>query len=186
MKCALLALLLSAPPAATYQPEARVEYLKGALEAVRATPPKTREQAYKAVVTLEATTCASQFDRLKVECLMSSAAKWCKKRPKAEAASCPLLMDVVIGNVLAEKEHLTRAQRYEIMRAHKDYRSEVARQIRRIQASIAADFELRTGVEAFPIPARIDRYCLARADESDLSWQSCSSVLVWFIGTAND
>ena len=175
--------LLAATP---YEPDARVDYLKSALEAVESSSVKTREQAYKAVVTLEATTCSSQFERLAVECLITNSRRWCAKRPKAEAASCPLLMDVVVANVLAEKEHLTTTQRYDIMREHKDYRTEMSRQVRRIQATIAADFELRTGTSAFTIPGRIDRYCLSRADESDLSWQSCAAVLVWFIGTSHE
>ena len=67
----LLLLVLAAPPASpkadVYQPESRIEYLSQALEAVRATDAKTQEQAYKFLGTLEATSCASEFDRLAVE-----------------------------------------------------------------------------------------------------------------------
>lgn len=181
---ALFALLLLAgrPAEETYAPAARVTYLEEALAAVKATSPKALEQAERHVAALAGSTCASEFRRLTVECLVSAASRYCKNRPAHEATTCPLVLDLVVTNYLAQEEFISQDRRYELMRA-KDYRHQMDLEVRESQGALAADFALRTQNDALAIPGRIDRYCLEGAQSSELSWQSCAGALVWFIGT---
>ena len=183
MSLAWIAVALAAsPPAQTHDVAHRVSHLSSALEAVRQAPAAFLGQAYEYASAMERGACASGVLRLKVECLMTASRRFCKGRE----ASCPFLMDVVVSNVLAEARFVPAERKYEIMKTHRDYRAEVAREIRRIQGGMAMDFRLRSmdAPSEEPLPARIDTYCVATADKSNLSWQECASSLVWFIGTA--
>jgi hypothetical protein len=175
--------LAASPPAQTHDVGHRVAHLGAALEAVRQAPPALSSQASEYASAMERGACASGVLRLKVECLMTASRRFCKGRE----ASCPFLMDVVVSNVLAESHFVPAEQKYEIMKTHRDYRAEVAREIRRIQGGLAMDFRLRTmdSPSGQSLPARIDSYCVSAADKTHLSWQACASSLVWFIGTAD-
>lgn len=175
------ALAAGATPAHTYDAAHRAAHLEAALNAVRAASPAFLSQAYEYASAMERGACSSGVERLKVECLMTAARRFCKPKD----AGCPLVMDVVVSNVLAEAHFVPTERRYEIMKEHRDYRAEVARELRRIQGALAVDFQLR-GAEApaRPLPAQIDAYCVTAADKTHLSWQACAASLVWFIATA--
>ena len=70
------------------------------------------------------------------------------------------------------------------MRRQKDYRAALKAYVRRVQGTLATDFKLatRAGPAAADAGGRHRRYCLATADVSNLSWQTCVTSLVWFIG----
>jgi hypothetical protein len=184
----LLVLLLGgapAPASGAYEPKARAEYLDAALSAVKSTDPKTLDKARSTVASFSGSTCASQFLRLRLDCLVEASERWCRARPKSETAACPKVMDLAVDDFLAEEELVPRDRRLEIMRAP-DYRKKMDAEVRSVEGEIAADFQLRTAHDGGDpaLAARIDRYCLARADASELSWQSCAGALVWFIGTS--
>jgi hypothetical protein len=183
----LLALLLLAgdhpAAAASYERSTRVAYVQSALEAVRNTKTETLDQAYNYLSAMERSACSSAVERRRVDCLITAARRHCRTRPRAEAPSCALYADVIASNVLAEKQLLTTEQRYEMMRRQKDYRSALKAYVRRVQGTLATDFKLatRSGPAAPELADHIDRYCLATADVSNLSWQTCVTSLVWFI-----
>jgi hypothetical protein len=58
--------------------------------------------------------------------------------------------------------------------------------VRRLQGALTVDFRLSAGplTDASALGAAIDAYCLATSDLTNLSWQSCASGIVWFIGTS--
>ena len=170
-------LLLSAVP--SYDASQRVAYLEVALEAVAKTPAREQGDAHEFVAAMERGACSASAIRLKTECLMTAARRFCK----GKEALCPALMDVVISNVLAEAGFVSADRRYEIMKTHRDWHAEVAREIRRIQGSVAVDFRLRPRAPGASLASRINDYCVAAADKSNLSWQTCASTLVWFIGS---
>lgn len=176
-----VALVLAADPA-PYARAQRVAYLEAALEAVRGARPELLTQGAEYAGVMERGACASPAVRLKVECLMTAARKFCK----GKEASCPAVMDVVVSNALAEGQLVSTERRYDIMREHRDWRAELARELRRLQGSLAVDFKLRTAgaPAADSLGSRIDGYCVAAADKSHLAWQVCASSLVWFIGRA--
>ncbi|MGQ0506502.1 MAG: hypothetical protein ACT4TC_14410 [Myxococcaceae bacterium] len=171
---------------ASYEPKDRVAYLAEALQAMGQVKPGQLAQAYQYASALERTACGSPVERLRAECLTQAARKFCKSRPKAELHGCTLTLDVIVSNVLAEKQLIPMEQRYELMRRHKDHRRELERHLRRLQGSLAANFQLAMGPEPAPasMAQAIDTWCLATADQTNLSWQTCAASLVWFIGSA--
>ena len=74
--------------------------------AVKRTPPEVLAQAYQYVAVYERGTCSSSSERLRVECMMTAAKRFCQKRPAGEAADCALYLDVVVSNLLAEKPQI--------------------------------------------------------------------------------
>jgi hypothetical protein len=99
---------------------------------------------------------------------------------------CTLALDIVVSNVLSERQLVSTERRYELMRKNKDYRAAIYDEVRRVQGAQAVEFRLSAGrlEDARALGEAIDAYCLASADVSDLSWQSCAAGLVWFIGTS--
>jgi hypothetical protein len=191
MTTAMAALVLALPPAgvgkpaagAWYERSARVLYVQAALEAVRGTRPEALDQAYNYLAAMERSACASAVERRRVDCLISAARRYCRTRPRGEAQSCALYADVIASNVLVEKHLLTPQQRYEMMRTQKDYRAALKAYVRRVQGTLATDFKLatRAGPAAAELAGHVDGYCLATADVSNLSWQTCVTALIWFI-----
>jgi hypothetical protein len=182
MTALLAALVIAGGPALTYEMPKRVAYVDAALKAVRAANRDLQEEAYQYVLAIDRGACSASAVRLKVECMMTAARRFCRARD----ANCPPLMDVVVSNVLAEQHFVSTDRRYEIMKRYRDYRAEVRREIRRIQGALAVAFHLHEDPNASPasLAERIDSYCVATADKSNLSWQTCASSLVWFIGTS--
>ena len=176
-----------AEPQKTYQADLRVKYLETALGAVRETPLDVLERGYEYARVLDRGACSSAAMRLKVECLMTAALRFCKSKKAGEARRCQTYMDVAMSNVLADKQLITTDRRYEIMRRYRDPRRELAHEIRRVQGALAVDFRLRMGATAerddAALAKNIDQYCVLTADTTNLAWQACASSLVWFITT---
>jgi len=175
-----------AEPRQTHGAVDRVAYIKIALQAVRETPPDTLAQENEYARALSRGACSSAVPRLKVECLMTASRRYCRRRGESEARRCQAGMDVAVSNLLGDAQLIAPDKRYQIM-MRKDYRRELAREIRRIQGALAVDFRLRKGEaeDDDSLAKNIDQYCLATADDTNLAWQTCVSSLVWFIGTAS-
>jgi hypothetical protein len=174
-----------AAPTETHRAELRAAHLAALLEAVRATPPATLAHAVEYARVLDRGQCAAPSERLEVECLMAAARRYCKS---SGGARCNATLDVIISNVLADKQLIPPIRRYELMKGAKDPRLALERELRRIQGALAVDFRLRMG-ESGPsdddaeLARRIDRYCVSSADATSLPWQACASSLVWFLRT---
>lgn len=166
-----------------YAAAARVTHIEGALEAVEKTPPEVTQQGIEYAKSIARGACSAGSQRLRIECLMIALQKYCKDRGDAELPRCRFLMDVVASNVLADERLIPTEKRYRIMRDNKDYRTALARELRRIQGNLAVELRLATGdaPDDKTLAKNIDRYCLANADESSLPYQMCVSSLVWFI-----
>jgi hypothetical protein len=178
--------IVSAAPASHvaqgYDRPHRVAYLKAALAAVRETRPDRLAQEYEYATALDRGACSVPTPRLRAECLVAAARRFCKE----QGGSCALTMDVIASNVLAETQLVPPETRYELMKEYPDYRREVARRIWRLQGTLAVDFRLRSGgpTGGESLEDRIDTFCVASADKSNLPWQTCAASLVWFIATA--
>jgi hypothetical protein len=183
---AALAAVAAAPsPMETHRIEARVAYLALALDALAKTPPGALEHAHEYARVLEQGACASSVERLKVDCMMTAARRYCRGKTADAAARCHATMDVVVSNVLATRRLITSEKRYDIMKRFRDPKKELAREMRRIQGALAVDFHLRMGEaqEDDALGKDIDRYCTTTADETNIAWQTCASALVWYIAT---
>jgi hypothetical protein len=179
---ATLLLALTAEPA--YAPKQREAHLAQTLDAVGRTSRDALLQAYEYIAVYERGTCNASNERLRVECMMTAARRFCQKRPAAEARDCALYSDVVVTNLLAEKRLVPNERRYEIMRRSRDWRREVLRELRRQQGELAIDFRLRMGDSgtSAELARKLDAYCLQPPEAAGLSWQVCASSLIWFIG----
>ncbi len=181
----------AAEPPLPFGTEARVAHIAGTLAAVASASPGALKEGIDYARVLDRGACSAGAARLRVECLLVAIQRYCHDRPaETEARNCALYMDVVVSNVLADRRLVPPGRRYEIVRANVDYRPALAREIRRIEGTLAVDFRLQTGpADDAPTMARnIDRYCLAgevRApalpDRDALSYAACVSALVWFI-----
>jgi hypothetical protein len=168
----------------THRADQRQAQIARALAAVRETPAATLEQQSNYAHVLMRGACASSVERLAVECLMTAARRFCHGKPDAQR--CTDGMDVIVSNLLGEEQLIPIDKRYQIMTHSKDYRRELAHELRRTQGALAVDLRLRMGDaagDAARLAGNIDRYCLATGDEHDLAWPTCVSSLVWFIGT---
>jgi hypothetical protein len=186
----------AAPPARAprlaYAPEQRVAHIRATLEAVRGAGPVALAQAGEYTRVLTHGACASSVERLKVECLMSAARRYCAGRAAGSSRACPLYMDIVLANALAEEQLLPPARRYQLMRAHKDWRRALAVDLRRTRGALAVDFRLRSAeaphdgddADAARLARDIDRYCRETSDESGLAVPTCVASLVWFLGAS--
>jgi hypothetical protein len=176
----LLAGSARSAPTETHGTAQRIAHILAALEAVEKAPADALSQGAEYARVLLRGACASGVERLKVECLMTAARRYCHKRSDA---GCGVYMDVVLSNVLADEQLLTPDRRYQIMRANKDYRRAIAEELRRLRGALAVDFRLRTGEadDDATLARNIDHYCLTTSDETNLAVPTCVSSLVWFI-----
>lgn len=168
---------------ALYTGDERVARLELLLEVARRTPAEVLARAHEQVIVSERGACAAGTQRIRTDCLIAAARKACEAQPNV--ADCLAYHDVIVSNVLAEQQWVPTARRYEIMAQTKNWRGEVAREVRRMQAALAADLRLKTAgslEETKPLAKAIDAYCASSAFETGLSWQICASSLVWFIG----
>jgi hypothetical protein len=153
------------------------------LEAIGSAPPQALAKANDYTRALSRGACSSGVERLKVECLMTAARRYCRQKDEAETRRCSIYMDVVISNVLGDPQLISVEKRYQIMKRDRDYRRALAIETRRIQGALALDFRLRMGAadDNAQVAANLDRFCLLTADETNLAWQTCVSSLVWFM-----
>lgn len=182
---ALSLLVAQASPARAesdaYRTEARVAHIRGAIGAVsQATPAQLRE-GFDYARAMERGACSAGATRLRVECLIVATRKYCHDHEADRG--CPLYMDIVVGNVLADTRLIPPERRYQIIRANIDYRPALAKELHRIQGELAVDFRLHAGDVSEPgaLAASIDKFCLESADETKMSYPICVASLVWFI-----
>jgi hypothetical protein len=165
----------------TYGKDLRVAQIRNAITALAEAPASAVQQGTEYARALERGACSAGTQRVRVECLLVAVRKYCAERP--DARSCLFYMDVVASNVLADERLIPPERRYQIVRENVDYRPALAKELNRIQGALAVDFRLHGGDAKDPatLAASIDKYCLATADETKLSYQICVSSLIWFL-----
>jgi hypothetical protein len=173
----------ASPSAQPYRADLRVAHIERTLAVIAEASPAMLRQGLDYARTLSRGSCSGGAPRLRVECLVVAAERYCRDLGGAEATRCPLYMDVLVSNVLADERLIPPGTRYQIVQANADYRPALAAELRRIQGRLAVDFRLATGEarDRGDVAAKIDRYCLSSADETKFSYQTCVSSLVWFI-----
>jgi hypothetical protein len=173
----------SAQTPAPYRSDVRVAHIEKTLKALGEASPGLLQQGVDYARTLAHGACSAGAERLRVECLMVAVQRYCRDLGGADASRCPLYMDIVISNVLADEHLVPLERRYQIVQANADYRPALAAELRRIQGSLAVDFRLATGEPrgTTELAANIDRYCLSTADDTKFAYQTCVSSLAWFI-----
>jgi hypothetical protein len=165
--------------------ERRVAYLRDALDTLRSTDAKSLARARSHITTMKRSACSSPFERLRVECIMTVARRYCQDHDARPG--CRVYADVIASNALAEDHFIPAAQRYLLLQQSRDPRAAIDRELARLTSELAVDLRLSGGGCAASdtgcLAASIDRFCSASSDERNLPWQSCAGALVWFIGT---
>jgi hypothetical protein len=172
----------TAQPPTAYRADARVATIERVLAAIAETPAPILRQGVEAARTLARGACSAGSERLRVECMIVAAQRYCRELP-APDARCPMYMDIVVSNVFADERLIPLDRRYAIVRANTDYRAALAAELRRIQAELAVDFRLQMGPAQgrSDLAAGIDRYCRATADKTTFPYQICVSSLAFYI-----
>jgi hypothetical protein len=165
-----------------YRADARIATVERALAAIAETPAPALQQGADAARTLARGACSAGAERLRVECMIVAAQRYCRELP-APDARCPMYMDIVVSNVLADERLIPLDRRYAIVRENADYRAALAAELRRVQGELAVDFRLQMGPaqDRSALAAGIDRYCRTTADKTTFPYQTCVSSLVYYI-----
>ena len=172
-----------------YDSPTRSRYVSKSLNALLKSNIKQLENTYFYIDAVSNGNCRSEFQRLKLNCLLQAAENNCRGKPgKTSRRLCHEYSDIVVTNKLAEKRFLSAAKRYRIMKAHSEYRAQFLREIRYRYATLVTEFTLSQHYQCKKgdldcVSKGIDSYCLEFADKRQLSWQHCTAAIVWFIGT---
>lgn len=177
--CALATRAHADPEA--YRAEARIAHIRGAIGAVSQASATQLREGFDYARAMERGACSAGATRLRVECLIVATRKYC--RDHEADRGCPLYMDIVVGNVMADTRLIPPERRYQIIRANIDYRPALAKELHRIQGELAVDFRLHAGDVSEPgaLATSIDKFCRDSADETKMSYPICVASLVWFI-----
>lgn len=165
----------------------RVAYLEEALAALRATPADALAQATNYAQVMSRSSCASEVERLKLECLMTASRQYCKKRG-GETHRCAVDLDVIVAKLLGDAQLIPNEKRYQLMTTAKDYRRALAEESRRLAGALAVDFRLRAGPTTSDgeLARAVNRYCLVASDDNAMPWQACAASLLWFIASESN
>ena len=171
-----------------YDREARVHYIQDALQALREADPQTLENALTYIRAMEHNTCLSSFHRLKIECLIQKARKNCRGKSDVRRA-CRTYSDIIVTNLLGEHDFVNKDRRIVLMQSYSDFRAALTREVEQRYAALVADFRLAElekcsdESDVSCLARNLDAYCMGHADTGYLSWQYCTSAIVWFLGT---
>ena len=143
------------------------------------------------LTVMERNSCRSNFERLRVECLLQAARKNCLSKRGTQRDDCFLYSDILVVNLLSEDSFITNEERFHIMKHHRDYRAHIREALDRSYAALTVDFVVskfyRCEADDFScLSSAIDAFCFDCAERRNLSWQYCVSALVWPIGTGKN
>jgi hypothetical protein len=174
-----------------YLDDNRVAYISSVLQAFSKTQLQDIFNTYRYISVVDNNNCRSSLSDLRVQCLLSFANKNCKETNRAELKdNCELYSDIIIVNKLSEKTFIDRTERYRILKnADYDHRTVIANRLQQKYARIVTQFSLTEAANCdnkdFNCLAKgLDQFCLDYTNSQSLSWQYCTSAMLWFIGTS--
>ena len=177
--CALaggaLAVAASGGGAASGGRDERVEYIAGALDAVRGLGGDGRASLEDVLYTGARTRCRGAHGPPAPGCLLELARETCGDR-----AACQLAADVVLVAITSEHDLVAEQTRRRRVATSPDYRAAMRSELHQRRALLAAELVLAAPGGDDALPARIDRFCARR--QADPAWQRCVAALVWYIG----
>ena len=175
-----------------YLDDNRLAYISSVLQAFSKTQLQDIFNTYRYIGVVDNNNCRSSLSDLRVQCLLSFANKNCKVTNSAKLKdNCELYSDIIIVNKMSEKAFIDRTERYRILKnAGYDHRTVIANRLQQKYARIVTQFSLTEAAncdnEDFNCLAKgLDQFCLDYTNSQSLSWQYCTSAMLWFIGTSN-
>lgn len=130
--------------------------------------------------------CQSNAHDLKVECLISHANKNCLSLGAEKLVrQCEYISDVVVVNILSESVFVSRSDRYRILQENgQNFQQALYDYLQKKYAHIQVKFYLDGGRECREhdgscLSKKLDSFCLAYSNTSNISWQNCVSAILW-------
>ena len=165
----------------------RTHYLKEALDALSSSRYRSLVIKKSFAEMLMRQRCTSSFPSLKTQCLVNETARACSEKGNpGEGKRCKLIFDVVIVNLLNQDVFLKPEERSQILKKFPP--EEIGIELNRRYGALCTEFLFSHffGKEQNKkhLPESIDNFCLSRASLGKLSWQTCTSAMVWFMGTS--
>jgi len=174
-----------------YLDDNRVAYIASVLQAFSNAQLQDIVNTHRYISVVDNNNCRSSLSDLRVQCLLSFANKNCEETRSVELKdNCELYSDIIIVNKLSEKAFIDKTERYRILKnAGYDHRTAIANRLQQKYARIVTQFSLTEAAncdnEDFTCLAKgLDQFCLDYTNSQSLSWQYCTSAMLWFIGTS--
>jgi hypothetical protein len=191
----LLAAAVAVPALAgdlPYAEPARVSKITRSMTAFKGPGAKEAENLSHYLSSLARGACRSDDDALLAACLVEQAKRNCASLSGGARNRCPALSDVIVTNVVNEKQFVSREERFALLQKSgaTSFDAAYGKIVLRKYALIATEY-LLTQPDC-PVSSKntclarsIDEYCLKHADIRNLPWQGCVSSIIWFLGTSS-
>ncbi|MFW7379994.1 MAG: hypothetical protein ACOH5I_14365 [Oligoflexus sp.] len=130
--------------------------------------------------------CGSSFVEIKVSCLVESSRTYCLQKSKNLQEHCHRLMDIVMTNRIQESHFLSKRERYEIMRDHKNFRRVFDQRLAQRYGALTTHFVMspfftcRDKTQPCFVTS-LDQFCQHMNAEGQITWQTCAAAIVWFV-----
>lgn len=181
---ALSADTMRAEDTLSYTRDARVEHIGIALSAIDTLGPNGVDALYREVLQGSREVCRADFSEPTISCLLVMAKEHCETKPAAEQAHCMVLSDVIVTNMLSEKEFVSDADRLALMNEGDNFRNAMIAELRLRYAPLVTGLALSPGFNSGEgLAPAIDEFCEVYASTRYMVWQRCVSAVVWYIGT---
>jgi hypothetical protein len=188
----LLAFLLwpsAAREEAAYDKSTRVAHIERTLAAFDAVTDEWLIDTYAYLYVVERNQCQAPLESLTVRCLLEAARRNCQHPVESFQDQCDRVSDVIITTRLSERHFISKGTRFRIVSEHTDYRRAILAELRRRYAALVTEMTMfypssGRDQDRTELARAIDGYCLTVSKMRSLSWQHCSAVIIWFIGTS--
>jgi hypothetical protein len=156
--------ILLAVASASADPLPRVEHLSQALAALRALGPAGRDRLERELYATARSACHADAATPAASCLVAAARAACRADP--DRARCEAAADVIVTNLRAATWFVDEPTRARLVRGSTDYRAQLAAELHRRFAVLAAELVLSgTGATATGAASAIDSTGPARPAE---------------------
>lgn len=178
--------------ASPYSLEERIAYIENSLQAFAVTSQKSIQNTQAYIGLIDRSTCRSSYERLRVSCLKEAAEQSCKQTGGViKSQRCRYISDTLVTNKLSESKFISSRQRYAIMKKHNEFRQHVnlalgsRYSIIAVKLATSENFDCKSK-DTNCLANKITHFCQVYAPKNNISWQHCSSALIWHIGTSKE
>ncbi len=168
---------------ARFTEQARMRYIRGALSALRTTSAAEQAAIADKIHLGARTTCTAGASEPSVRCLLGVARAVCRSRSAPEP--CSMVADLVMTNLMGEKQAVPSKVRLTLMNHADGYRASLSRHLMGRYAILVARLSLAPGFDqGAGLATSIDGFCRTLIRKRSTTWGRCVSAIVWYIGTS--
>lgn len=174
-----------------YLKDNRVNYIANILAAITSANLQDILNVESYISVVDRNNCSSSLSSLRTQCLIQYASDNCKSlRQQSEQSKCELYSDTIVANRLSESVFIPRSERYRLLKNSRGNSRDVLRnrleqKYSRLVTQFALPLQDECKLDDYPCVAeQLDSFCLDYTNKQNLSWQYCTSAIIWFIGTS--